>query len=89
MKLRDDLAWHRLGDDTVVLDLRTSSHFRLNGTGAFLWELLTREATRQELVEELAAHYRIGRERAASDIDEFLASVRAKGLFELRPEMTD
>jgi hypothetical protein len=82
MKLRDDLAWHRLSDDTVVLDLRTSSHFRLNGPGAFLWELLTRDAPREELVVELAQHYGIGRERAAADVDEFVASVKAKGLFE-------
>ena len=83
VKLRsDDLVWQKVDADVVVLDLRTSIYFRINGSGAVLWEQLAAEATRTDLEKSLVAKYGISAEKATSDVKAFLADVRERGFLE-------
>ncbi|HKY49570.1 MAG TPA: PqqD family protein [Acidimicrobiia bacterium] len=83
MKLRsDDLVWQKVDADIVVLDLRTSIYFRINGSGAVLWEQLATEATNTDLENSLVARYGISAEKATSDVIAFLADARDRGFLE-------
>lgn len=51
----------------------------LNGTGAFIWELLDREQTLQSLTEALMAEYAVDRELAQRDVEAFVGKLRSTG----------
>lgn len=54
----------------------------VNGIGAFLWERLQTEVTREELVEAVLNEYDIDEETAGADIDEFLGILTEKQILE-------
>jgi hypothetical protein len=76
-------AVRQVGDESVVLDLQRSVYFALNRTGGLLWPHLVSGATRNELVSALVAGEAAPLEesQAAKEIDDFLASIEAQGLF--------
>jgi hypothetical protein len=83
MRLRsEDLVWQKVDSDVVVLDLRTSIYFRINGSGAALWEQLAAGATIHQLENSLVSEFGISAERAASDVKAFLDDARARGFLE-------
>ena len=83
MKLRsDDLVWQKVDSDVVVLDLRTSIYFRINGSGATLWEMLATDATATELEAVLISSYGISSEKAKSDVKAFIDDARGRGFLE-------
>ena len=51
----------------------------VNETGQFLWELLERERTEEELVRALCARYAVEPEQARPDVAEFLRRLRLAG----------
>ena len=81
MRLRTDgLTWHVAGEDVVVLDLHGSVYLKLNGSGRVLWELLVDETTEPDLAAALVERYGIELDRAAADVDAFIADLRERGL---------
>lgn len=78
----DSIAWRQIGDEVVVLDLRTSQYVSANASAGLLWRGLERGATRDELIAELEREYEIDAETAAADVDAFLADCRARELLE-------
>jgi hypothetical protein len=75
----DRLAWRETGEEVVVLDLQGSVYFGLNASAAPLWTMLARGTTREELVARLLADQQVDRDRAAADVDAFLAALVAHG----------
>jgi hypothetical protein len=55
-KPHPDVVWRRVGDQVVVVNLRTNRIYSLNHTGARLWELISaghdRAAVETALIEE-------------------------------------
>lgn len=81
VRLRDDaLTWRVVDGDVVVLDLKGGSYYKVNGSGAVLWELLAEPRTPEELVEALVARYDVDRPRALADVATFLDDMRAQQL---------
>ena len=74
MKIKSDFTIQKVGNSYVAIAVgETSKTFRtmikLNGTGAFLWNLLSeKDMTEEELVEALLAEYDVDRETAANDV---------------------
>ena len=80
MKIRsEDLVWQKVDSEIVVLDLRTSIYFRINGSGATLWEHLTIDATRPQLEAALVDAYGITAEQAKFDVGVFLEEAQQRG----------
>ena len=84
MKIKDSYVLSEIGDsfidvptgaDTVDLN----GMITLNETGAFLWEKLKEDKTREELADEILKEYNIDRETVLSDIDEFAEKLRSIG----------
>jgi hypothetical protein len=78
------LASSHLDGEAVVLDVPNSTYFGLNRTAAALWSALTRGATHEELVAELAPAGADAPLRAqiSRDVEDFLAALRAEGMLE-------
>jgi hypothetical protein len=54
----------------------------LNETGAFLWNQLTEEKTRGQLLNALIDEYDVDEDVAANDISEFLIKLRSVGIID-------
>ena len=81
VRLRDDqVVWRRMGDEGVVLDLRSSTYLSLNKTGAFLFAQLEHGATERQLADELALAYDLDEPSAAADVRAFLTALSERGL---------
>ena len=75
-----DLDWRDIDDEIVALDGRDSVYLSLQGAGALVWRLLAESTSRDVLIQALVATYGIGSERAANDVDHFLAELDERGL---------
>jgi hypothetical protein len=68
----EEVIWRNIDGQVLILDLKSSTYLRSNGTGANLWEQLQRERTRDNLVSHLVAAYSVDPTTASRDVDDFL-----------------
>jgi hypothetical protein len=72
-------------DETVLLDLRDESLYRLDGAGARLWELIGRTDRLADVVESLLSEYEVERAALLADLEPLLDETSRRGLIELTP----
>jgi hypothetical protein len=77
---KSDVVWRRLDEGAVLLDLRSSEYLSINPSATVLWQRLEAGATREQLIEALAETFELSRERAAADVDAFVADCKRRGL---------
>lgn len=87
MKIKEGFVLKTVGDNYIVVPVGAQTvDFRcmitLNATGAFLWEKLAAGSDAEQLVAALLAEYEVTAERAAQDVDTFIAQLRENGLLE-------
>jgi hypothetical protein len=75
-------AWRQVDDETVVLQLETSTYLGVNRTGTILWPAMVEGTSRAELIERLIAECGIDRDRAEGDVDAFVSACQSRGLLE-------
>ena len=85
MKVRDGFILRNMGDSYLVVPVGSATvDFRciitLNGTGAFLWELLQDECAEEELVKALLSEYEVAEDVAARDVAGFVEELRKADL---------
>jgi len=81
LKLRsEDLEWREIDGEVVALDTRRAEYLAVDGSGTALWHALDGGATRQQLIDSLVVRYGIAGDRAAADVDAFIAQLEAKEL---------
>lgn len=82
-KLREGaVAWRKVDDEVVLLDLERSAYLGTNPAATLLWHRLDEGATEGQLVDALVAAYGIPREQARTDVEAFLADCRRRDLLE-------
>lgn len=72
--------WRTIEGETIVLDMETERYLGVNRAGTLMWERLASGTTQSALVAALSDAFDIDEERAAADVDAFVAQVRAAGL---------
>ena len=75
-----DVASRRLGDEVVLVNLKTNRIFSLSPTGARFWELLSDGKTRPEIEVELLEEYDVSREEVTAEIDALVTALLVEGL---------
>ena len=83
MRIIEGFIKTEIADKTVVIPVGDktvdfSGIISLNETGAFLWDLLLSDVTRDTLTAALLNEYEIGKDTAEKDIDAFLQALREK-----------
>jgi hypothetical protein len=78
----DGLVWRKVGDELVILDSVNSRYLSINGSGAELWEALSRGCTRDALVDLLATSHSLDYGRAGEDVDHFLRDLGEQDLLQ-------
>ncbi len=81
MRLRQThLNWRDVRGEVVALDARAARYYGINRSGRLLWNALATGASRDELIGLLATEFNLNRDRATSDVDQFLATLRDRDL---------
>ncbi len=76
----DKIVWREVGDEIVILDLRTSLYWTLNGSATVLWSSLIDGATTSEMVQRLVDEFDVEVQKATHDVDTFIASCQEQDL---------
>ena len=79
-KQSDRYAETDVDDEIVVMRLDNGEFFSLAGTAAATWRLIDGTRDREAVVAALAEQYEGAEADIASDVDEFLATLRDMGL---------
>jgi len=86
MKLKDGFLLRQVAGENVVIPIRDGMKpnmmITLNGTGAFLWQLLGSQTDEEALMAALMAEYGIDRELANKAVTLFLDKLREHGFLE-------
>ena len=85
MKVKENYVLTRVVDSFVLVPVGTgnvdlNTIISLNETGAFIWERLKEDTTKEALVDALTKEYEISRDKAEKDIDTFIAQMTEAGL---------
>lgn len=81
MKIKEGFVLGDVAESYVVIPVGDeAADFRgiitLNDTGAFLWERMQKECTKEELVKELLLEYEVSEEGALRGVEKFLDYLR-------------
>lgn len=85
MKLKDGFMLKEVAGSYIVIpvgQIDFTAMITVNETGAFLWELLTKGATVDELCDQMTREYSIDRETALRDIEHFVKILENNHLLE-------
>lgn len=82
---RDDVAYSDLGEEIVILDLRSSTYFSVRNTAAQLVTALLDGASANALVAGLCARYDVAEDVASRDVQAFLTDLARRDLLEAMP----
>lgn len=83
VRVADDVLFRDLGDDVVLLDLRSGVYFSLDPVGARVWHLLDRAPVLREIVGSLIDEYDVTEARCAADLVRLVTEMRERGLVEV------
>jgi len=75
-----DAVAQRLGDEVVLVHIRTDRIFVLNRTGARVWELLCESLDRPAIQDRLLAEFEVGEAQLAAEIDALLTALTQEEL---------
>ena len=81
MKIKKELIKREIAGDTILVPvgktvLDSNGLFVLNELGAFIWEILPKAETEEEICAAILAEYEVTQEEAARDVAEFLEKLR-------------
>ena len=87
MKIKNGFITKKVAGDVIVIPAEQAlvdfkAIITLNETGAYLWELLKEDTSREKLLEDMLKEYDSDEKTLSADINEFLSVLEEKGLLE-------
>lgn len=83
VRARQDVVFRELGEEMVLLNLRTGIYFGLNETGTRMWTLLMELKEPARVLHALEEEYAVSRTQLENDLRSLLDVLREKGLIEV------
>lgn len=85
LKIKDGFILKNIAANYVVVpvaegNVNFNSMITTNDTGAFLWELLEKGATKEELIESVLKEYDAEKDIVAADVEKFIDKLIDKGI---------
>ncbi len=77
-----DVMIRKVGEESVLLDLKTERYLGLDDVSARFWDLLTSGGSIQSAYETLLAEFEVDPERLRNDLDDFVQELVQLGLVE-------
>ena len=69
-----------IDSEVILLDTQTQEYFSLNGVGKDIVELLSKNLSKDEIIEELSNIYEVDKPQIEKDLLNFLKALEEKGL---------
>ena len=69
-----------VGDETVLLDLKSGLYFGLDGVGRVIWESVAAGNDLAQTVEAVVSEFDVARTQAETDVLEFAKTLVERGL---------
>ena len=82
VKRADRFVETEIDGETVVMELETGDFFSLSGSALSIWQLIDGTRDRASLAAAVAAEYQLTESQLASEIDAFVADLKAAKLVE-------
>ena len=87
MKIKPDFMLRKVAGSWVVVAVGMASvdfngMLTLNESGSLLWNALTKDTDREQLIGVLTENYEVSASEAGQDVDEFLSALRRVGCLE-------
>ncbi len=83
VKIPEEVVFQKVGDETVLLNLKTGTYYGLDTVGTRVWELVAEKGTLAGIVESMLEDYEVTPEDLQRDILRLVKELRAKGLVEV------
>ncbi len=88
MKRKDDLMLQKVGGQSLLIPLGAkvldmNGMVVLNTTGSFVWELLARERSFEELVDAVVERFDVEAGRAQADVRTFVDDLSRQGWIDI------
>ncbi len=85
IRLRQDIAWHEIDGEIVLLDLTGAAYYSVSRSGMTLWPAVVQGSTLAELTTRLAQAFSLEHDVAERDVRVFLNTLSDEGLLEDDP----
>lgn len=86
MKIKSNYSLRTVAGENIIVNTGEKSDFKgimmLNETGVFLWNLLTTDKSRDQLIEAMLAEYDAPLDRIVAGIDAFIAKMNEQNLLD-------
>ena len=82
LSVSSDVMIRQIGDEAVLLDLKTERYVGLDGVSTRIWQVLTSGGTVQAAYDALLAEFDVEPERLRADLEEFVQELLQFGLVE-------
>jgi hypothetical protein len=80
ISISPDVMVRKVGEESVLLDLKTERYLGLDDVSARFWDLLTTGGSIQSAYETLLAEFEVDPERLRNDLDDFVQELVQSGL---------
>jgi Coenzyme PQQ synthesis protein D (PqqD) len=80
LAISSDVMVRQVGDEAVLLDLKTEQYLGLDGVSNRVWQVLTAGGTVQVAYDTLLAEFDVEPERLRTDLEEFVQQLLQFGL---------
>ena len=75
-----DIMLRKVGDESIVLDLKTERYLGLDDVATRIWEVVTTAGSIQSAYDALLTEFDVDPERLREDLDEFVQELLQLGL---------
>lgn len=87
MKIKEGFAKRNIAGEEIVVPVGKkvmdfNGMITLNGTGAFFWDCLVEDTTKEKVVKKVLDAYEVSEEKASQDFDKFVTLLRENNLIE-------
>jgi hypothetical protein len=76
------VAWRKVADEAIILDVETAAYFSLSGAGLRMWELIGQGKTALEISRIIFGEYDASEEDIREDCVELIGKLRKERLIE-------
>ena len=82
ISISPDVMVRKVGEESVLLDLKTERYLGLDEVSARFWDLLTSGGSIQSAYDTLLAEFEVDPDRLRQDLDDFIRELVQFGLVE-------
>ena len=80
MKIKKDVLIQKMGDSYVAYDNETSTLHELNETGFLILSRIEKKKSKQEIIKKIVSKYKVSKNKAEGDYEEFVEVLKTKDL---------